>query len=145
MLSAENLVPEFLIERSFVFKTTVLVAGILLLYASTLLRPRYPRLWVIPFLLSGLVEWLIVVTVYIEISQIEEDIDEALSEIREVQAEVERTRSDVFSSFSDSDGGFDSLEDRVSDIENELDGHGRRPIGRQVSELEDKVEKIKRR
>ena len=71
MPSVDRLIPDYLIERSLAFKSFVIVAGALLLLVSIFLRDTYPILWILPFLGGALIEWLVVATVYIEMSQID--------------------------------------------------------------------------
>ncbi|CDK40291.1 hypothetical protein BN903_81 [Halorubrum sp. AJ67] len=136
---------------------------------STLIRPEYPRLWIVLFLLGALIEWLVTATVYVEMSQIESNIGEAKSEIdstkkraktikseiEETQSEVMETKSEVegiqedtFSFISDSQGmGGRSLEERVSNLEDEVGvgrGGGRGSLSRRVSDLEDRIDDIQR-
>lgn len=164
MTKMEDLLPDYILERSFGFKTLVVIVGAVSLLISTLLRSEYPYLWIIPFLAGALVEWLIVATVYVEMNQIEEtavqarnDIEEALSEIERVQSEIQDTQAEIdeakeniFSFISDSQGvgATDSLEDRLSEVESEL-GLDRAIAGSdnlpsRVSELERKIERIER-
>ena len=137
MPDVESIIPDVVIERSLGLKTTVIVIGALLLLLSTYVRPDYPVLWVIPFLLGVLIEWLIVATVYVEISQIESEIDQARDEIEralrevgriqneveDVQSDVTDIKDDIFSFISDSQGigVHDSLEDRISNLEDAVE------------------------
>lgn len=52
MTNVENLVLDYLIERSLGFKTSVIIVEILLLLLSTIARTTYSVLWMLPFLHS---------------------------------------------------------------------------------------------
>lgn len=162
MASVDHLIPDCLIERSLVFKSFVIVVGALLLLFSTFIRESHPRLWILLFLSGALIEWLIVATVYTEMSQIEEmiekrkkeieetqsDIESTKREIEDTQAEIEEAKNNVFSHISDSQGrgANDSIEDRVSELEDKV-GLGTRShsgLADKVDSLERDVEQLKR-
>ena len=170
MSSLNDIIPESILERSLAFKSLVLISGAILLLISTLIRPEYPRLWIVLFLFGALIEWLVTATVYVEMSQIESNISDAKTEIEStkkraqtIQSEIEETQSEVmetkneieeiqedtFSFISDSQGmGGNSLEDRVSNLEDEVGagrgGAGRGSLSRRVSDLEDRLDNIRR-
>jgi uncharacterized protein YlxW (UPF0749 family) len=135
MNGVDDLIPDYFIERSLAFKTGVIIVGALLLLTSSFTREYLPIVWIIPFLAGALIEWLVVATVYIEMSEIEDEINhvqreiqDTADEIRETreeitiaQQEINQTKEDVFSFSSGSQGGGvrNSLEDRISQLENE--------------------------
>jgi archaellum component FlaC len=162
MSSIDSVLPDYLIERSLAFKSFVIVAGALLLLSSTFLRDSYPKLWILPFLGGALIEWLVVLTVYTEMSQMErmienrkEEIEETQSdiestkrEIEDTQAEIEEAKDNIFSFISDSQGpgANDSIEDRVSELEDEV-GVGtfsRGGLSDKVQSLQRQVKELKR-
>ena len=155
MSSIERLIPDYVVERSLVFKSYVIVVGALLLLVSTFLRDTFPILWIVPFLGGALIEWLVVATVYIEISQIEAMIEErkaeinrTQSEIEETQSEIEETKDNTFSRISDSQGvrASNSIEDRVSELEDKVgvDRSYKRGLADKVDNLEQEIEELKR-
>jgi hypothetical protein len=133
MVDIEEFIPEFVIQRSLGFKTSVIIIGALLLLISSYARRDYPIIWIIPFLSGALIEWLIVATVYVEINRIQE--------------EIERAKNDIFSFISDSQGAGPrrSIEDRVSELENTVGigfGGSRNALKERVNKLEREVESI---
>lgn len=156
-------IPDFLLERSFLFKTSVLITGAVILVISALLRPSYPVLWIPIFAAGALVEWFIIAVVYIEIDEVEKDIQRseseinlALDEIEMIQREIEETQDEIesvsesiFSFISDSEGSsMNPLEDRISDLEDEV-GIGRGPssrssLERRISDVESRLDDIER-
>ena len=159
----ERYLPEILIERSFAFKTLVIITGAILILVGSLMRSEYPILWIPVFIVGALIEWLIVATVYVEIKAIENKIVEADSEIRtmvgkvnKVQADIEGTQQDIestkdsaFSFISDSEGkAANSLEERIAEIEEQVGagwaGGKRGSLERRVSDLEKDVKNISR-
>lgn len=154
--------PTVVKERSFAFKTGILIFGALILLLSTVIRPNYPILWIPLFLLGVLIEWFIVALVYAEIEELEretstsrleikatqEEIEETKSEIQAIQKEIESTKESIFSFASFSEGGTgDSIEDRVRDLE-DMVGKGnastRGNLKKRVKELERKFNRLDR-
>jgi len=101
MISVEEVIPEFVLEWSLAFKSAIIVIGALLLLFSSMIRPLYPFLWMVPFLSGALIEWLIVATVYTEMSQMEKRIDKSKSEIKQAQSQIESTRTEIETARSD--------------------------------------------
>lgn len=162
MPSMGRLVPNYLLERSLTFKTTVIIVGALLLLLSTFIRESHPIIWILPFLGGALIEWLIVATVYTEMSKIEEEIEGTRDEIQETQSEIETTireieetkgeikdaKRNIFSFISDSQGVgvTNTIEDRISELEDEvgIGSFSRESLPDRVASLERSVEKIER-
>lgn len=162
MPSLSHLIRDYVIERSLVFKSLVIVAGALLLLVSTFLRGTYPILWILPFLGGALIEWLVVATVYVEMSQMEGMIEERKDELKQTQseiestkreientqAEIEKAKDDIFSFISDSHGPGvnDPIEDRVSELEDEvgLGTFSRGGLSGRVDSIECEIEELKR-
>jgi len=167
MTDLTDMIPRVIIERSLAFKSLIIIAGAITLLISTLIRSDYPNLWIGLFLFGALIEWLIVATVYAEMTELEENIvqtkaevtstknraveirsevEDTKDEIKQIRTDVEGTKNDIFAFSSDSQGVGDSLEKRVATIEKEV-GVGRRSGGRgslesRVSSLEDELGKF---
>jgi len=117
MASVEDLIPGFVLEWSLAFKSMVIVVGALLLLFSSIIRPAYPVLWIVPFLLGALVEWLVVATVYTEMSQMENRIDQTKSEIKRTQSDIETTQGEIETAKSDIQSTQREIEEAKSEIE----------------------------
>lgn len=85
--------PEIFLDRSIETNTAVLFAGAFVtLFASVYLRPDYPYLWIGVFLLGVVIEWLSVLTVYLDTTRIENRIQSAQAEISDAREEIEGNR-----------------------------------------------------
>jgi len=132
MVTVEEVIPGFVLEWSLAFKSAVIVLGAVLLLFSTLIRPIYPILWIVPFFFGALVEWLIVATVYTEMSQMEGRIDQtkvevkqSQSEIESTQGEIEETKSEVESTqieVEDAKSEIQSIQNEIQDTKEEIEG-----------------------
>lgn len=141
-------VSDRVMERSFAFKTLVIIVGALLLLLSSFMRPHYPYIWAIPFLTGALVEWLIVATVYRELNQIENSINQTQNEIETtkeeietIQSEIEQTRDNAFRASGSSSHRGRDLESRLEKVEDEIGMYrvGRGGLKRRVTALENKL------
>jgi len=147
-MALRSKISDWVMERSFAFKTLVIIVGALLLLVSSFMRPHYSVIWAIPFLTGALVEWLIVATVYHELNQIESSINQTQNEIEAtkeeietIQSEIEHTRDNAFRASGSSSHRGRDLESRLEKVEDEIGMYrvGRGGLKSRVSALENRL------
>jgi hypothetical protein len=154
----EETIPDWLIERSFVFKTLVIIAGAITLLLSSYIRPSYPVLWMPVFLFGALIEWLIVATVYIEIGEVESKILDAqdtivatrneMVDVAELATEAKREISDIQQEINGTQTEIEQTMMELQETKNDTfstmsDSHrgGSRSIEHRLQNLEESVSK----
>lgn len=96
MSIVERLIPGIVFEWSLQFKTMVIVIGALILLFASFIRPEFSIIiWGPIFLFGGLIEWMIVATVYLEMELLEEEVEETSEEIRQTGEDVMKTQQRV--------------------------------------------------
>lgn len=77
-----------------------------------------------------------------EVQATKEEIEGIQANVNQTQREIESTKQDIFSTFSESQGGFDTIEDRVDELEKAVGqnrGVGFKSLSKRVSDLEDEI------
>jgi len=92
----ERIIPEIIFDWSLHFKTAVIMTGAIVVLFSSVIRPEVSILiWGPILLLGGLLEWMIVATVYLEMEQLENDIDSTYREVKNIEREIIETENKV--------------------------------------------------
>ncbi|MFC3478741.1 coiled-coil domain-containing protein [Halobacterium litoreum] len=128
MVEIQDLLPNYFLERSLAFKTGVLILGALLLLVSSFIRQKGDVLWVIPFLSGALVEWFVVATVYVEMSEIEARVSDARDEIKTTASDIKETRREVEQNqkeVADTKEEIESTRNEVEETRREIEKTGR--------------------
>lgn len=93
MSIVERLIPEFVFEWSLYFKTAVLILGATILLFASYIRPEVSILYWGPiFLFGGLIEWVMVATVHVQIQNLDEDIEQTYEKVKEAERDILETR-----------------------------------------------------
>lgn len=96
MTVVERVIPGFVFDWSIQFKTGVIALGASLLLLAAILRPDVSILiWGPIFMAGGLIEWVIVATVYLEMEQLENEIEDTYNEVKEIERDIIETRDKV--------------------------------------------------
>ena len=156
-MDVERIIPNFVFDWSLQFKTAVLCLGAIFLLLASYIRPEVSFLvWAPVFLVGALTEWLIVATVYVEMGQMEDDIENTYREVKQVEEDIIETRKKVETArqrlqglanetydIQGSAGQFNSLEPggNLHPEEADFHSHENAPEER-LTELERRIEKL---
>lgn len=160
MPTVDRIIPDLVFSWSLQFKTLVLIAGAVILLFSSFIRPETSIVvWGPLFLFGGLIEWLIVATVYLEMEELENEIEQTYDDVKTAEKEIIETRDKVETAWmrlqalanetydiQGSTDQFNSLEPGGHSPPEEEDFHSYTETPEErIDELERKLERLERK
>lgn len=112
-------IPSIILERSLAFKTAVLITAAIIILGATLLRPHYPLLiWGSLFIAGGLLEWVIVLTVYVEMQELEAEIEETYEKTKQAERDIIESQDQIETAWNRIQGMMNEMYDIQGSGEN---------------------------